>query len=576
MRAVAFVLAAAAPYRASALLDHGARRALRSRRLRGATFGLVTRTSPSDANAMYYPQQAYGKSVAIDGDIAVVGAPGDSNEKGAAYVLRTTDGGATYVELAKLTASDRYSVAGEHRFGWSVAIDGDTIVVGAPGTVVWDSVDTPGAAYVYRTTDGWASHTELKLTADDAEEQDGFGGAVAIAGSTIVVGAWNQGGGAAYVYRTTDGGGTYPQVAKLSSDCVNVLYPSQPCSGDAFGASVAISASGDTVVAGAWGHDDAKFDDAGAFSSRVDMGSAYVLRTTDAWSTHTTTKLTAADAAKGDEFGISVAIDGDTVVVGAWKDDDTGSAYVFRASDGTQLAKVTAADGAAGDEFGGSVAVSGDTIVIGAEDKDETAYGTHGAAYVYRTSDGGATYSQMDKLAGSDDNGSFGASVALDGSTVLVGESNGEDPDGVVFDGSRARSGVVHVFSSDASLWSSGALGSTGSSSNGSSGGSDSNTGAIVAGCVFGAFALLFVGAVVYFYRLSPEEQAAAKEKFWAAEAEGEKKFWAAEAEGEKQVAAAKEKFWAAEAEGEKQVKALFAKAEAEGEPETAAEEAAP
>ena len=474
MRAVAFVLAAAAPYRASALLDHGARRALRGRRLRGATFGLVTRTSPSDANAMYYPQQAYGKSVAIDGDIAVVGAPGDSNEKGAAYVLRTTDGGATYVELAKLTASDRYSVAGEHRFGWSVAIDGDTIVVGAPGTVVWDSVDTPGAAYVYRTTDGWASHTEIKLTADDAEEQDGFGGAVAIAGSTIVVGAWNQGGGAAYVYRTTDGGGTYPQVAKLSSDCVNVLYPSQPCSGDAFGASLAISASGDTVVAGAWGHDDAKFDDAGAFSSRVDMGSAYVLRTTDVWSTHTTTKLTAADAAQGDEFGISVAIDGDTIVIGAWKDDDTGSAYVFRASDGTQLAKVTASDAASGDEFGGSVAISGDTIVIGAEDKDETAYGSHGAAYVYRTSDGGATYSQMDKLAGSDDNGSFGASVAIDGSTVLVGESNGEDPDGVVFDGSRARSGVVHVFSSDASLWSSAALGSTGSSSGGSSGGAPS------------------------------------------------------------------------------------------------------
>ena len=153
----------------------------------------------------------------------------------------------------------------------------------------------------------------------------------------------------------------------------------------------------------------------------------------------------------------------------------------------------------------------------------------------------------------------------IDGSTVLVGESYGEDPDGVVFDGSRARSGVVHVFSSDASLWSSGALDSQGSSSGGSSGGSDSNTGAIVAGCVFGAFALLFVGAVAYFYRLSPEEQAAAKEKFWAAEAEGEK-----------QVAAAKEKFWAAEAEGEKQVKALFAKAEAEGEPETAAEEAAP
>ena len=565
MRAVAFVLA----YQASALLDHGARRALRGRRLRGgATFGLVTRASPSDAKAMYSPQQSYGRSVAIDGDFAVVGAPGDSREAGAAYVLRTTDGGATYVELAKLMASDGTY---DHRFGWSVAIDGDTVVVGAPGTVSQTTTeDIPGAAYVYRTTDGWASHTEIKLTADDADERDGVGGAVAIAGGTIVVGAWNGNGGAAYVYRTTDGGGTYPQVAKLSSDCVNVLYPSQPCFYDAFGASVAISEVGDTIVAGAWGHDDAKYD-AGVYSASSDMGSAYVLRTTDDWSTHTTTKLTAADAAKGDEFGISVAIDGDTVVVGAWKDDDdTGSAYVFRASDGTQLAKVTASDAAAGDKFGNSVAIAGDTIVVGAKRKDETNFGAHGAAYVYRTSDGGATYSQMDKLAGSDDNGSFGTSVAIDGSTVLVGESGGEDPDGVVFDGMRARSGVVHVFSSDASLWwSSGALDAKGSSSGGSSGGSDSSTGAIVAGCVFGAFALLFVGAVVYFYRLSPEEQAAAKEKFWAAEAEGEK-----------QVAAAKEKFWAAEAEGEKQVKALFAKAEAEGEPETAAgaaaEEAAP
>ena len=115
MRAVAFVLAAAAPYQASALLDHGARRALRGRRLRGgATFGLVTRASPSDAKAMYSPQQSYGRSVAIDRDFAVVGAPGDSREAGAAYVLRTTDGGATYVELAKLMASDGTY---DHRFG---------------------------------------------------------------------------------------------------------------------------------------------------------------------------------------------------------------------------------------------------------------------------------------------------------------------------------------------------------------------------------------------------------------------------------------------------------------------------
>ena len=133
----------------------------------------------------------------------------------------------------------------------------------------------------------------------------------------------------------------------------------------------------------------------------------------------------------------------------------------------------------------------------------------------------------MDKLAGSDDNGSFGTSVAIDGSTVLVGESNGEDPDGVVFDGMRPARAWSNVLERREFVVVN-ALDSKGSSSGGSSGGSDSNTGAIVAGCVLRAFALLFVGAVVYFYRLSPEEQAAAKEKFVGGEAQGEKKFWAA------------------------------------------------
>ena len=89
----------------------------------------------------------------------------DNGGTGATYVFRTTDGGDTYGQVAKLTAAD---AAMYDYFGYSVAIDGNTIVVGAPATVAWDSVNTPGAAYVYRTTDGWASHTEIKLTADDA------------------------------------------------------------------------------------------------------------------------------------------------------------------------------------------------------------------------------------------------------------------------------------------------------------------------------------------------------------------------------------------------------------------------
>ena len=232
-----------------------------------------------------------------------------------------------YMQVAKLTAAD--AAAGDW-FGSSVAIDGDTVVVGAYHKE---------AAYVFRTTDGGATYGQVaKLTASDFAAGDPFDGAVAIAGGTVVAGAWNLNGGAAYVYRTTDGGGTYPQVAKLSSDCVNVFYPSQPCSGDAFGASVAISESGDTIVAGAWGHNDAKLDDAGVYSASTDMGSAYVLRTTDDWSTHTLTKLTATDAVESDHFGESVAIHSSLVVVGAPHHDDadwdSGAVYVFRTEDG--------------------------------------------------------------------------------------------------------------------------------------------------------------------------------------------------------------------------------------------------
>ena len=116
-------------------------------------------------------------------------------------------------------------------------------------------------------------------------------------------------------------------------------------------------------------------------------------------------KLVASDAATDDYFGYSVAIDGATVVVGAYGDDDggsrSGSVYVFRTSDGgatyDQVAKLTAADAAADDRFGRSVAIAGATVVIGAfGDDDGGSYS--GSVYVFHTSDGGATYDQVAKL----------------------------------------------------------------------------------------------------------------------------------------------------------------------------------
>ncbi len=258
----------------------------------------------------------FGYSVAIDGNTVVVGAYGDDDAgsgSGSAYVFRTTDGGATYDEVAKLTASDAAAI---DLFGRSVPIAGGTIVVGAHY-----EKGGFGAVYVFRTTDGGATYVEVaKLTAADYAHRDNFGSSVAIDGGVIVIGAshYEKGGsGAVYVFRTTNGGATYGQVAKLTA--------SDAATYDFFGWSVAID--GATVVVGA-------YNDGNTGVSYGGSGSAYVFLTTNGGATYDqVAKLTAADAAANDYFGGSVAIDGGTVVVGAYRDDDTGgdsgSAYVF-------------------------------------------------------------------------------------------------------------------------------------------------------------------------------------------------------------------------------------------------------
>ena len=256
----------------------------------GATYDQVAKLTAADAAEF----DAFGASVAIDGDTIVVG----TSRAEAVYVFRTTDGGATYAQVAKLTASD---AAANHNFGISVAIAGNTIVVGANGA------GTGGAVYVFRTTDGGATYSQVaKLTAADAAEYDQFGISVAIDGSTIVVGAYNEYDpdlgyyGSAYVFRTSDGGASYVEVAKLTADDAAMGYAER----DYFGTSVAVD--GSTVVVGACKKDW--------------RGAVYVFHTTDGWATHVEIKLTAADAATYDNFGYSVAIDGTTVVVSAdWK-----------------------------------------------------------------------------------------------------------------------------------------------------------------------------------------------------------------------------------------------------------------
>ncbi|HRI02620.1 MAG TPA: carboxypeptidase regulatory-like domain-containing protein [Pyrinomonadaceae bacterium] len=347
----------------------------------------------------------FAASVAISGDTAVVGAPGDdigtNTDQGSAYVFVRS--GTTWSQQATLTASDG---AANDDFGYSVAISGDTVIIGAP----WADIDTnteQGSAYVFvRSGTSWTQ--QAKLTASDGAALDGLGYSVAISGDTAVVGASgddigpNTAQGSAYVFVRS--GTTWSQQA--------ILTASDGAAYNQLGRSVAFS--GDTVIIGA------PFADIGVNGRQ---GSAYVfVRSGTSWTQQA--KLTASDGAIDDYFGLSVAISGDTAVVGApAANTDRGSAYVYVRS-GTnwiQQAKLTALDGAAGDYFGYSVAISGDTAVVGVPDDDIGSNIDQGSAYVFVRS--GTTWSQLATLTASDGAAFdlFGQRVAVSGDTVVVG-----------------------------------------------------------------------------------------------------------------------------------------------------------
>ncbi|MBN2243444.1 MAG: FG-GAP repeat protein [Acidobacteria bacterium] len=364
-----------------------------------------TKLTASDGAAGDY----LGRSVAISGDTVVVGADYDDDkgiDSGSAYVFVRS--GNAWSEQQKLTASD--GAAGDY-FGWKVAVSGDTVVIGAYGDD--DKGIESGSAYVFvRNGGSWSE--QQKLTASDGAEGDYFGDSVAISGDTVVVGADYDGdngveSGSAYVFVRS--GGSWSEQQKLTA--------SDGAAGDFFGWNSAIDE--DTVVIGAYGDDD----------TGVESGSAYVfVRSGGIWSQQR--KLTASDGAEGDYFGDSVAISGDTAVVGADYDDDSGfesgSAYVFVRSGGawSQQQKLTASDGAAGDYFGWSVAITGDTVVIGADYDDDK--GTNsGSAYVFVRS--GGTWGEQRKFTASDgaagDN--FGRSVAVSPDAVVIGAFGDDD-----------------------------------------------------------------------------------------------------------------------------------------------------
>jgi WD40 repeat protein len=339
----------------------------------------------------------FGISTAISGNTAVVGAHTESGagaNSGAAYLFDVTTGN----QLFDLSADD--AAAGD-QFGFSVAISGNTAIVGA--RLKDGSFADAGAAYLFDVTTGNQLH---KLTADDTKAGDQFGISVAISGNTAVVGASmnDEGGadaGAAYLFDVTTG----DQLFKLTADDAAV--------GDRFGVSVAIS--GNTAIVGAYWDDDAG----------LNSGSAYFF---DVTTGNQIDKLTADDAAANDYFGYSVAISGKNAIVGAYWDDDAGtragSAYLFDVATGTQLFELTADDAAAGDIFGYSVAIDGNQAIVGAR-FDDDAGSACGSAYLFDVTTG----DQLVKLVADDaaefDN--FGYSVAISGDRCIAGAPADDD-----------------------------------------------------------------------------------------------------------------------------------------------------
>lgn len=347
------------------------------------------------------PSDLFGFSVALSDGLLVVGTPYEDSaamDAGAAHVFVKTNSG--WVFEQKLVAPD----FGSGRwFGYSVAIDGERLVVGSP-KADGDTLGA-GAAYIFHRINGvWTALP--KIVADDGKPGDMFGQAVDITGTSVIVGsprsdAKGMDSGAAYVFIWDEN--AYEQQKKLVSPDLKA--------GDHFGAAVAMHV--DTAVIGA-----PEADVLGA-----DSGTAYIFfREGNLWSQQK--KLGSPHGAARDGFGWAVDIEFDTVVVGSPMDDtaalDAGAAYTFARTgiSWTPLNALVPRGLTADDRFGSSVSLSGRKVVIGSL-LDDTARMNAGAAYVF--SRNGSDWSQEVEVLASDAaiGDAFGFAVAIRGETIV-------------------------------------------------------------------------------------------------------------------------------------------------------------
>lgn len=357
----------------------------------------------------------FGFAVAVSGTMAVVGAPYHmgTTAEGAVYVFEQTGG--SWSQTAELTASD--GVVNDC-FGSSVAISGTTVVVGDP---CWNASSYAGAAYVFALNNGTWTQT-AELTASDGASNDQFGTAVAVSGSTVVVGApYHQVGsnlsvGAAYVYSQTNG--TWSQAAEFT--------PSDGKAGDLFGLSVATS--GSDVFVGAEYH-----------VNGVGRGTVYWFSSETGAAWIQTAEMNASDETSADAFGESLSLAGSTLAVGDWGHTVNGNAnegavylLTISGSSWSQQAELTPSNGQANDAFGWAVSATPSTVLVG-EDGNTGAYIFAGSA---------SNWVQSAELAPSNpqSGNEFGYAVGLSGQTAIVGAYNATV-------GSNSSQGSAYMFS---------------------------------------------------------------------------------------------------------------------------------
>ncbi len=399
--------------------------------LQAQAYDLLKKTVASDKGWMNY----FGSDVAICGNYAVIGAdhydymPSYSSMAGAAYIFQYTGG--TWIEKQKILASDKgYG----DRFGHAVDISDSVIVIGVPyednDVLGNDSMVSAGAVYVFEFN-GSTWYETQKLVASDRDTSDLFGYSVAVSGNTIVIGALNKkldsagvkvGDRAGVVYVFEYNGFDWVEKQKLVASDAQIY--------DEFGTSVAISDS--LIVVGAAEEDNRIY----ALSNRIGKGSAYIFERQGGIWMEIQKIYPTGNRNDNDDFGQSVDISDSIIIVGAPGEDTSttnifygaGAAYVFEHNGNSwgQSQKLVALDRGPRDIFGYSIAISDSTIIVGAPHESHDTSGLNslfssGSAYVFQKQ--GNNWNQVQKLIASDRRQGdwYGFSVAASDQHIAIG-----------------------------------------------------------------------------------------------------------------------------------------------------------